>query len=152
MVDPTGGSCLRSPVAPRCGTTRTWREVRRRGPSRRRRPCGNNALQSVRERALVVAGRQPRRPGLRLRMQARHRYDTDAGDIELMGARLYNPTTGRFLQVGPVFGGSCNAYDYVCQDSLNERDLASRRIVVTPPACAANYRSHLFLSCSWFAA
>jgi RHS repeat-associated protein len=37
--------------------------------------------------------------------------DTDAGGIVLMGARLYDPMTGRFLQVDPVFGGSCNAYD-----------------------------------------
>ena len=49
--------------------------------------------------------------------------DTDAGGIVLMGARLYNPLTGRFLQVDPVFGGSCNAYDYVCQDPLNGTDL-----------------------------
>jgi hypothetical protein len=40
-----------------------------------------------------------------------------------MGARLYSPATGRFLQVDPVFGGNCNAYDYVCQDPLNAEDL-----------------------------
>jgi RHS repeat-associated protein len=50
--------------------------------------------------------------------------DTDAGGIVLMGARLYSPVTGRFLQMDPVFGGSCNAYDYACQDPLNEADLA----------------------------
>jgi RHS repeat-associated protein len=49
--------------------------------------------------------------------------DTDAGGIVLMGARLYSPMTGRFLQVDPVFGGNCNAYDYVCQDPLNKLDL-----------------------------
>jgi RHS repeat-associated protein len=49
--------------------------------------------------------------------------DTDAGDIVLMGARLYNPVSGRFLQVDPVFEGSCNAYDYTCQDPLNNTDL-----------------------------
>jgi RHS repeat-associated protein len=50
--------------------------------------------------------------------------DTDAGGIVLMGARLYNPATGRFLQVDPIFGGSCNAYDYVCQDPVNGLDLS----------------------------
>jgi RHS repeat-associated protein len=50
--------------------------------------------------------------------------DTDAGGIVLMGARLYNPDTGRFLQVDPVFGGSANAYDYVDQDPVNASDLA----------------------------
>jgi hypothetical protein len=40
-----------------------------------------------------------------------------------MGARLYSPMTGRFLQVDPVFGGACNAYDYVCQDPVNGIDL-----------------------------
>jgi RHS repeat-associated protein len=50
--------------------------------------------------------------------------ETDgANTVMLMGARLYNPATGRFLQVDPVFGGSCNAYDYVCQDPVNGSDL-----------------------------
>jgi RHS repeat-associated protein len=49
--------------------------------------------------------------------------DTDAGGIVLMGARLYSPATGRFLQVDPVFEGSCNAYDYVCADPVNKTDL-----------------------------
>ncbi len=34
------------------------------------------------------------------------------GGIILMGARLYNPTTGRFLQVDPIKGGNANAYSY----------------------------------------
>ncbi len=34
------------------------------------------------------------------------------GGIILMGARLYNPTTGRFLQVDPIRGGNANAYSY----------------------------------------
>jgi RHS repeat-associated protein len=50
--------------------------------------------------------------------------DTDAGGVVLMGARLYNPMTGRFLQVDPVYGGSANAYDYVSQDPLNASDLS----------------------------
>lgn len=43
-----------------------------------------------------------------------------------MGVRLYTPTTGRFLQTDPVEGGSCNAYDYTCADSVNNLDLDGR--------------------------
>jgi RHS repeat-associated protein len=51
--------------------------------------------------------------------------DTLAG-IVLMGVRLYNPVTGRFLQADPVMGGSDSAYDYVGHDPLNSRDLDGR--------------------------
>ena len=37
--------------------------------------------------------------------------------------RLYDPALGRFLQVDPVEGGSCNDYDYVCGDPINNLDL-----------------------------
>jgi hypothetical protein len=40
-----------------------------------------------------------------------------------MGQRLYNPNTGRFLQVDPVPGGSANNYDYADQDPINNSDL-----------------------------
>ncbi len=51
--------------------------------------------------------------------------DTDgANTVVLMGARLYNPMTGRFLQVDPLPGGSANAYDYVSQDPINESDVS----------------------------
>ncbi|QNE17775.1 DNRLRE domain-containing protein [Kribbella qitaiheensis] len=43
--------------------------------------------------------------------------------IVLMGVRLYNPTTGRFLQTDPVYGGSCNAYEYTCADPVDKYDL-----------------------------
>jgi RHS repeat-associated protein len=40
-----------------------------------------------------------------------------------MGARVYNPYTGRFLQADPVPGGSANAYDYAAQDPINNSDI-----------------------------
>jgi RHS repeat-associated protein len=51
------------------------------------------------------------------------RTSTGLGGIILMGQRLYNPTTGRFLQPDPVPGGSANAYDYTNQDPLDSTDL-----------------------------
>ncbi|MFF5146707.1 DNRLRE domain-containing protein [Streptomyces sp. NPDC013157] len=44
----------------------------------------------------------------------------------LMGIRLYDPTTGRFLSVDPVPGGNANAYEYCSSDPLNCYDLDGR--------------------------
>jgi RHS repeat-associated protein len=44
----------------------------------------------------------------------------------LMGVRLYQPQTGRFLSIDPVAGGSCSRYDYVCADPGNGQDLDGR--------------------------
>ncbi len=46
--------------------------------------------------------------------------------MTLMGVRVYNPATGRFLQTDPIVGGSCNDYDYTCADPVNKQDLDGR--------------------------
>ncbi|WP_320783627.1 DNRLRE domain-containing protein [Streptomyces sp. CRN 30] len=43
--------------------------------------------------------------------------------LVLMGVRLYNPRTGRFLSMDPIHGGNANAYEYVHADPLNRYDL-----------------------------
>jgi hypothetical protein len=40
-----------------------------------------------------------------------------------MGARVYDPYTGAFLQTDPIQGGSANAYGYTSGDPVNELDL-----------------------------
>lgn len=51
--------------------------------------------------------------------------ETPTGTV-LMGARLYNPATGRFLSLDPVYGGSSNAYEYCAGDPVNCTDLDGR--------------------------
>ncbi|MFB7938309.1 DNRLRE domain-containing protein [Streptomyces sp. NPDC056049] len=46
--------------------------------------------------------------------------------LVLMGARLYNPTTGRFLSIDPVRGGSANAYEFSFADPVNRPDVSGR--------------------------
>ncbi|MFI5528975.1 RHS repeat-associated core domain-containing protein [Kitasatospora sp. NPDC051853] len=46
--------------------------------------------------------------------------------LTLMGVRLYNPATGRFLSTDPVPGGNANAYDYCSGDPLTCFDLDGR--------------------------
>jgi len=50
-----------------------------------------------------------------------------------MGARVYLPAVGRFLQVDPVDGGSANAYDYALQNPVNMQDLTGQCV----PICIA---------------
>jgi RHS repeat-associated protein len=49
-------------------------------------------------------------------------YDTTTS-LVLMGARPYDPATGRFLAIDPIDGGSLNNYDYAGQDPVNGYDL-----------------------------
>ncbi|MBG0831621.1 hypothetical protein HS041_28220 [Planomonospora sp. ID67723] len=45
------------------------------------------------------------------------------GDVVLMGARVYNPATGRMLQTDPIPGACANRQDYARQDPVNGLDL-----------------------------
>ncbi|MEU3322267.1 DNRLRE domain-containing protein [Streptomyces sp. NPDC006785] len=55
----------------------------------------------------------------------RRSAETPSGAI-LMGVRLYNSATGRFLSVDPVYGGNRNAYEYSSADPVNRYDLDGR--------------------------
>lgn len=48
----------------------------------------------------------------------------NVGGYVHMGARVYNPSSGRFLQMDPITGGSANSYDYADQDPMNQLDLS----------------------------
>ncbi|MGW8358141.1 RHS repeat-associated core domain-containing protein [Streptomyces wedmorensis] len=67
---------------------------------------------------------------------ARQRSGETVSGLTLMGVRLYNSATGRFLSTDPVRGGSCNAYEYVCGDPVNMLDLDGRMAVAALVASA----------------
>ncbi|WP_190125523.1 RHS repeat protein [Streptomyces inusitatus] len=53
---------------------------------------------------------------------AKQRSTETLTGVALMGVRLYNPTTGRFLSADPVYGGNANSYIYPA-DPVNMYDL-----------------------------
>lgn len=61
---------------------------------------------------------------------SKRRDDSNFGGLIIMGARLYNPNTGRFLTVDPVAGGNANAYIYPA-DPINTSDTSGDRIFTT---------------------
>ncbi|MFJ6104210.1 DNRLRE domain-containing protein [Streptomyces sp. NPDC092359] len=56
---------------------------------------------------------------------AKQRSTETLTGLTLMGVRLYDPATGRFLSPDPVYGGGANAYGYP-GDPVNEYDLDGR--------------------------
>ncbi|MEU4260251.1 DNRLRE domain-containing protein [Streptomyces fradiae] len=65
---------------------------------------------------------------------AKQRSTETLTGLTLMGVRLYNPATGRFLSSDPVYGGSANAYEYGYGDPVNNVDLDGKWV---PLAIAA---------------
>ena len=55
----------------------------------------------------------------------------DSTGLYHFGERYYDPALARFLQPDPIAGGSCNAYDYVCGDPVNLRDLTGTAVYGT---------------------
>ncbi|MFD7257929.1 DNRLRE domain-containing protein [Streptomyces sp. NPDC059874] len=53
---------------------------------------------------------------------AKQRSTETLTGLTLMGVRLYNPTSGRFLSIDPVYGGGDNLYGYP-GDPVNQYDL-----------------------------
>jgi RHS repeat-associated protein len=56
---------------------------------------------------------------------AANRSDDSLAGLILMGVRLYNPATGRFLSVDPIPGGNANPYTYPT-DPINQMDLTGQ--------------------------
>jgi RHS repeat-associated protein len=67
---------------------------------------------------------RPGQPATRYNwLGAKQRSTETLTGLTLMGVRLYNPATGRFLSTDPVQGGSANAYEYAYADPRNKYDL-----------------------------
>ncbi|POG44936.1 hypothetical protein BV881_24160 [Streptomyces sp. ZL-24] len=56
---------------------------------------------------------------------AKQRSTETVTGLTLMGVRLYNPVTGRFLSTDPVYGGGDNRYGYPA-DPINQYDLVGK--------------------------
>ncbi|MFE3965371.1 RHS repeat-associated core domain-containing protein, partial [Streptomyces cyaneofuscatus] len=69
------------------------------------------------------AGQEPTRYNW---LGAKQRSTETVTGVALMGVRLYNPATGRFLSSDPIHGGSANAYEYCFGDPVNCYDLDGR--------------------------
>ncbi|MET7708579.1 RHS repeat-associated core domain-containing protein [Micromonospora sp. NPDC005413] len=69
---------------------------------------------------------------------AQRAADTPDGSI-LMGARIYNPTMGRFGSVDAVYGGNLNSYEYCAGDAVNCTDVSGLARV---PCSKTSYKKY----------
>ncbi|MFB7325548.1 polymorphic toxin-type HINT domain-containing protein, partial [Streptomyces sp. NPDC056190] len=72
------------------------------------------------EFGVPIDGQAPQRYGW---LGGKQRSGEALDGVILMGARLYSPHLGRFLQTDPDPGGNANAYDYCSGDPVNCVDL-----------------------------
>jgi RHS repeat-associated protein len=81
--------------------------------------------------------------------------DTNSG-VQLMGQRVYNPMTGRFLQTDPILGGSANDYDYAGADPVNQSDISGQWTDFKwmtgrfGSASTTYYSTHTYFDCEFF--
>ncbi|TCO44517.1 RHS repeat-associated protein [Kribbella antiqua] len=90
---------------------------------------GDDALSTTSEADEYGVSRDPEAVGKQRYgwLGGEQRAADSPGGLVLMGVRLYSPVTGRFLQTDPVYGGSCNAYEYTCADPIDTFDLDGKK-------------------------
>ncbi|MFE3073546.1 DNRLRE domain-containing protein [Streptomyces sp. NPDC059247] len=80
----------------------------------------------------LLPGTDPARYGW---LGGKQRSGETPSGVTLMGVRLYDPATGRFLSVDPIYGGNANAYEYCGGDPVNCYDLDGRKKQKKPRSC-----------------
>ncbi|MFJ2502258.1 DNRLRE domain-containing protein [Streptomyces sp. NPDC093108] len=74
--------------------------------------------------------RRPAQPATRYGwLGSKQRSTETPSGLSLMGVRLYNANTGRFLSVDPVYGGGANAYEYCGANPIGCTDLSGAMYV-----------------------
>lgn len=82
-----------------------------------------NATDLTTGRAVATNGAPPGKDGRYGWLGGKQRSSDALAGVVLMGARMYDPGTGRFWSVDPEPGGNATAYDYCSGDPVNCSDL-----------------------------